>query len=231
MNTLNVARNQGEDSQRSGYGVHDTSASASAWYDRNRWRTTMFVRSIIAIVVITGTLTLMGCLGGDDDTSPNREDISGQRTSDFRNVMPVVNERNVVFPGGVMGAANATLRVLGFDTCVEGDCDGTFTLTDGDDGSEGEGDSGGETSCFFLFLNDEIQQVGTQIDCGTCDLQIVGDCVVKQGKTTVCQAQWLLAVQPDDPNPATSTPFDVEVSLDLAGNIVVDGVTIIEDGT
>lgn len=236
MSTPSVARNHGESRRRSSGGMHDASEVASAWHGRSRWRATMFLRSIFALVAITSALMFMGCPGSDDDDGTASETFSqGSIANDFRNVMPLVNERGVVFSGGVMGAAGpATMNVTGFETCDEFSCGGNFTL-DGGDGSESEGDSGGEDSCFFVFLVSDIRD--DRVDCGTCALEVVETCVVRESQQTQCRVRWLLAVAEDvaPENAAASEPFDVTLTLEDGQVIAIlpDGerVPLIDEDT
>jgi hypothetical protein len=182
---------------------------------------------LCGLIVIASTLLFIGCPGSDDDT--DREDISETIARDFRNVMPIVNGKNIVFPSGVMGATGpATLSVSNITTCTDAtNCRGTFEL-DGTSG-DGEGDSGGETSCFFDFPSGDPDPLNRpNILCLTCDLRVVGECVVEEGKDTVCQVQWLLSDTDDDPNAVTSEAFDVTFTLDGDGNLIADGVVIID---
>ena len=218
MNNPSVARNQGEASRRSSHEVHDVSRAASARHRRSRWQITTFARSVFALVAVTGALMLIGCPGSDDDSADSETFEAGFRARDFRNVLPLVNGRDIAFPNGVMGAGGtgdpATLRVTGFEGCDEAMCGGSFVLTDSA-GEDGEGDSGGDASCFFNFnvVDTQAQPRGT-INCLTCDLEVVDECEVEEGEQTQCEVRWLLAGAADAAPEDAFTSDVFEVTLE-----------------
>lgn len=237
------------------YGAQESPGAVRLWQRGGRWRSTKLQRALFVLIGIASTLLLIGCPGSDDDDDGGGDSETfavGFRARRFENVMPIVNDKAIEFPGGVMGTAGGAgdggrLSVTGFDTCDENGCSGTFTLTDlenpdneGDDISA-EGDSGGETSCFFLFRDADIQPQDSQIDCFTCDLEVVEEnCVVEEGEETQCTVRWLLAGTPSletaPEDAAASVPFTVTLTLEdgdviaiLAGGNVVLVPEIDED--
>jgi hypothetical protein len=229
MNNRNVASNQGTHSHSSTLQAQAASGSASRWQRQGRRQFTTLFGGLFVLLVCTGALLLTGCSDDDDDTFV---DITGARTKNFVSVMPVVNDKDVVFQGGVMGAVGpATLSVRNFNTCSQANCQGEFPLTGGDDISA-EGDSDGVASCFFLFEDSNIQAIGTQIQCLTCDLEVVGQCVVSTANTP-CQVRWLLSdvadVAPEAA--AVSDPFGVTFTLDNNNNVVaiIEGQSVVFD--
>ncbi len=219
-------------------GAQESPGAARLWRRGGRWRSAKLQSALVVLMMIASTLLLIGCPGSDDDSSDSETFPVGFRARRFENVMPIVNGKDIVFPTGVMGATGrSTLSVDGITTCTDAaNCRGSFVL-DGVSG-DGEGDSGGETSCFFDFPSGDPDPLDRpNILCLTCDLQVVGECVVEAGldestglpKETVCQVQWLLSDADDDPNAVTSEPFNVTFTINDDGDLVADGVVLVDE--
>lgn len=219
------------------YGVHEPPGAGRLGQRGGCWRFTKLQRALFVLFVIASTLMLIGCSSSDDDGGDSETFSVGFRARDFRNVMPIVNGKVIGFPNGVMRATGSTttLSVSGITTCTDAtNCRGTFVL-DGEN-ADGEGDSGGETSCFFDFPSGSPDPLDRpRIDCNTCDLEVVEeDCVVVEGRQTQCKVRWLLAGTPSletaPEDAAASEVFEVTLTIENgevvaildSGNVILE---------